>query len=106
MGLQYVTVPLSGTVTGDVDLRKEMLLAVGLPVVTSGNLYVQGNYDTTSALFRRLNDDLGDFQLNTAAGSKWVSWPQGFPTLSYARFETQNSQTAIRTLEILTGPRR
>lgn len=97
----YTTVASGQKVSGDVDLRKGQLGAVYVPTIDSANLYVQGNFDTTSASFGRLMDQGGDILFPTATGSRHVVWPMSDLTPAYARFEFSAAQTSPRTLTIL-----
>lgn len=114
MGILYATVASGGTVTGDVDLRKALLTGIMVPVINSADLGVQGNVDTTSALFTRLLDvrgqlGSGDLRFFTQAGSRMVPWPEAVPQPAYVRFETimatGSAQTDNRTLTLATRPR-
>lgn len=114
MARTLFTVIASGqTVSGDVDLRQFKLNAISVPVVSSGDLAVQGNVDTTSAAFTRLLDvrgqqGSGDLRFPIAAGSRMVIWPVGY-TPAYIRLETimstGSAQTDNRTFVLQTSRR-
>lgn len=111
----YAVIASGQTVSGNVDLRKRQLVAITVPVINSGDLALQGNYDTTSANFFRLLDvrgqqGSGDLRFPTAAGSRMVVWPSMLPSPTYARVETvmsaTSAQTDNRTFVLLTAPRK
>lgn len=108
MPLLFTTIALSGSVTGDVDLTKYgKLLAIGLPVIDSGDLFIRGGFDTTSADFRRLletrSPGSGDLRFATLAGSRMIAMPATMVWPSYVRLEVASPQTAVRTLTLLAG---
>lgn len=98
-----VTVPLSGTISDDIDLRGGRLVAIAVPVIDSGDLLIRGAFDSTSASFTRvLNPGLltnqasgGDLRFATGPGSRMLLWP-ALPSPSYARLETAVAQSAAR----------
>jgi len=102
-----LTVPLSGTVSDDGDLRGGKLVAISIPVITSGDLFVQGGFDATSASFVRLiNPGLsnqtsgGDLRFATGLGSRMVVWSDTFQTPSYIRLETSVPQAVARAFTV------
>lgn len=97
----YAVISSGQAVSADLDLRLGQLGLVQVPTITSADLYVQGNFDTTSANFMRLQDAYGDIKFPTGAGSRMVLWPMADLTASYVRFETSVAQTAPRTLVAL-----
>lgn len=106
----FVAIVASGSsVSGTVDLTKRALLGVAVPVVTSCDLALQGNLDTTSATFVRLLEarapGSGDLRFATGAGSRMILVPATLETPPYVRFETLVAQTDNRTLTLLTRPR-
>ena len=101
---------VSGATVGpDVDLRQHILQAIFCPTITSGDLLMQGNYDSTSAGFFRLMDTRAvgsaDLRFATGLGSRMLPWPPGLPQPAYARFEAGAAQTDNRTLTLITRPR-
>ena len=99
-----LTIPLSGSVSGDGDLGGGKIQAISVPTITSGDLFVQGGFDTTSASFLRLLDpglsnqtSGGDLRFATGLGSRMIVWPQDFSTPSYVRLETAVAQAAARS---------
>lgn len=99
--LVYTTVLSGQKISADVDTRKGELAAIGVPTVTSADLYVQGGFDTTSASFYRLVDDVGDIAFPVSVGSRMVLWPAGMRTPGYLRAEFSAAQTDVRTLTFL-----
>ena len=101
---QFVTIPISGKVSGDVSLAGAREIALLVPVITSGTMLVQGSFDTTSALFRRIQNTAGsgDLTLTTAAGSLAFTLPAAIYPFPYLRFEAQNFQTAAVSLAVVT----
>ena len=99
MPFLYTTISSGQKVSADVDLRKyPRLLSIDFPVMTSGDLYLQGNQDTTSAGFHRLADNVGAIANKIGAGSLSVMWPAGYQHPSYLRAESLTTQTDVRTL--------
>lgn len=104
-GVQEVTIPLSGTLSGDIDLSNAReIVGIKFPVVNSGNVFVQGAFNTTSATFTRVqntNVGSGDLNLIVEGGSKSVqvsdlrAWP-------FIRIETSIAQSAVRSLAVIT----
>jgi hypothetical protein len=100
------TIPLSGSVSDDIDLRKGRLEAIFVPVLTSGDLLVRGALDQTSANFVRLQHPVlaqplsGDLRFATGPGSRMILWPDNLPTPSYLRLETSVAQAAAREFTV------
>ncbi len=109
----YAIVNSGYLVSGDVDLRARALMGMVVPTITSGDLVVQGNIDTTSANFLRLLDVRaaagGDLRFPTGVGSRMVMLPDDFSTPPYIRLETVTAagslQADTRTFTLLTRPR-
>lgn len=97
----YAVVNSGAAVSGDVDLSQGQLGLVQLPVVTSGDLYVRGSFDTTSALFTRVHNESGVLAFPTGPGSAMTAWPLGILSPPYVRFEFSVTQTSPRTLVVL-----
>lgn len=102
------TIPLSGSISGDVDLRKGRLAAILVPVITSGDLLVQGGLDSTSATFVRVQypeiTSSGDLRFPTGPGSRMVLWPDYLPSPSFIRLETSVPQAASRDFSVRFTP--
>ena len=108
MPLKYTTIASGGSVSGTVDLSQyNQVVAIGVPGLTSGDLLIQGAFDTTSASFQRLLETRvgsGDLRFATGVGSRMVVGP--FANLpQYARLEISVAQTDNRTLTLLTTRR-
>ena len=108
-GILTATFPLSGTTTGDVDLRGGPLRAIYVPKVTSGDMFVRGSFDQTSANFGRLQYPIfgapasGDLRLPTGPGSLMIMWPSNLPSPNYVRFESAVSQASAAVLSVQYG---
>lgn len=108
-GVLNATFPLSGTITGDLDLRGGRLQAIYVPVITSGDLFIRGSFNTTSANFGRIQSPVfgaptsGDLRIATGAGSCMVLWPDNLPSPSYIRLETSVAQAAVASLAVRFG---
>jgi len=99
-GQVTVTVPLSGTVSDDGDLRGGYITAIAVPTLTSGDLLIHGGFDTTSASFTRLLQappNSGDLRFTTGVGSRMVLWPDSLRSPSFIRLETGVAQAAARS---------
>lgn len=105
--LLFPTIPLSGQVSGNVDLSKyPKLIAIAVPGISSGDLLIQGAYDTTSANFQRLLQTMvipgsGDLRFATLAGSRMIPFPQDFTLPPYLRLETLSPQANVCTFTLL-----
>ena len=113
MSQLYAVINSGFLVSGDVDLTKRRLIGIQVPTITSGDLAIQGNVDTTSANFMRLLETRGagsgDLRIATGPGSRVAMLPDDFHTPPYVRFETicvaGSLQTDNRTLVLFTAPR-
>lgn len=109
MPLTLATIPLSGSVSGDIDLRtlRKGIIAIAVPTITSGDLLIQGNFDSTSAGFVRLQRSpfdtptSGDLRFASGPGSLMIVWPSIVPVPSFLRLESGVSQAAARIFTIL-----
>lgn len=96
----YATVAQSGQVSGDINLSQYWMGSIRVPTITSGDMYVHGNVDTTSNTFYRLMVESGDLRFPTGPGSRMVMWPLGQASPLYARVEFSVAQADVRTLTI------
>lgn len=109
----YAVINSGQLISGDVDLRQRALLGIVVPTISSGDLTIQGNTDTTSANFLRLletrSPGSGDLRMATGVGSRMVMLPGTFVSPPYVRLETVmatgSAQTDARTFTLLTRPR-
>lgn len=103
MPVIYTLVASGFAHSGDINLAPyPRLVAIDMPVVTSGFLFIKGNIiDTTSARFTRVSDDVGDISFATGPGSKHVLWPQGFSLPANIRLELSVNQTDNRSFALL-----
>lgn len=103
-------VPLSGTISGIVNIANARQIALSIPVVTSGQLFLHGGAtfsagnDPLSADMLRVWDTTsqGSFFADIAAGSLVMDitpFVQGF---SHIRIELENDQAAARNIVVLT----
>ena len=108
----YAVIASGFATSGNVDLRQRQIQAIAVPNINSGDVALQGNYNTTSANFFRLLDvrgqqGSGDLRFPTVTGSRMIMWPPGMPSPTYARVEVIGiTQTDNRTFVLLTTPRR
>lgn len=97
--LIYTTISSGSKVSADVDIRAHPKLNfIAFPAMTSGDTYVQGSTDSTSANFFRLQDNVGQIAQATGPGSSTVLWPGGYQTPPYLRIESLVTQTDTRTI--------
>jgi len=101
---QFATIATSGKVSGNVLVEGAREICLLVPTITSGTMLVQGAFDTTSALFRRIQNAAGsgDLTLATAAGSNAFTLTEMVQPFPYLRFEAQNFQTAAVSLAVVT----
>ena len=102
------TIAVSGTVSSLASPGQGTLYAIWAPVVTSGDLFIQGAWDTTSANFVRIQRDnfgaglsSGDLRFPIGPGSNMVLLPTGYQWPANIRLETAVPQTAAVTFKIL-----
>src|SRR5437867_138978 len=90
----FATINSGFTVSGDIDLRKRILVALAIPVVDSCQLAWQGALDQTSSTFQRVAEmrfpGSMDYRQQVGAGSMFVMYPrdQGAYTPPWMRLET------------------
>lgn len=111
MPVVNASIPISGFVSGDIDLRQGQLCAIFVPTMNGATalLTVMGGFDTTSANFLRCVREnnpvttaaLGDLRWLTGTGSRMALWPSPYPTPPYVRLETDVAQTGARSFQIL-----
>jgi hypothetical protein len=108
--VQYVTIPLSGTVSGEFSLRNTTRIGVHAPAVQSGPLLLQASHMTeapNSASFFPLWRTDGSTRVALAAGSANAYYPLG-QTLAdalWARIEGPGPSIDVRTFTVLTQAR-
>lgn len=107
-GVLYTTIPSGSVVGSPVDLNQfDGLRAIAVPVIASGDLLLQGSFDTTSANFTRIHNPTlpgsGFLRWCTLAGSMMIPFPTDFALPPYIRVETVNAQTDNRTLTLLAA---
>ncbi len=99
--MQTVTIPLSGRVSGPFEVRAAGPWGITCPVVTSGQLFVLGSYDPTSANFVRLLKTDGSTTWAAAIGAGGVA-VEAEPRRGFSHFklETSVAQAVARTFQI------
>ena len=99
----YQTIPLSSRVSSYFALKGTKITGLWAPVVTSGQAYLLGSFDTTSKNFVRVwrADGSSSWAWNVGAGSKCVA-PDVMGPILHGKIETQNAQSAVRTFVITT----
>lgn len=108
-GVLSISVVSGASVSENIDLRGGRLQAIAVPTITSGDVFLQGSFNTTSANFVRVQNPnwngptSGDLRLATGPGSCMVMFPDNLPSPSYARIETAVAQAAPRTFSIRFG---
>lgn len=100
----FPTIPQSGTISGIVDLKGADLVGVWSPEITSGNMFVQVSFNTTSADFKRVLSEVGSAAYQPLVGPGNIAFALSsvvgpFP---HIRFETDTPQTDVRTLVVVT----
>lgn len=104
----YALVNSGQSVSGNIDARKASPQAIAVPTITSGDLMLQGNFDTTSAAFVRIQKaqpNTGDLRFATGVGSLMLALVDAIPEVAYYRLETGVVQTNPATFTILARPR-
>jgi hypothetical protein len=99
---KFATIASGASVSGTVALVGADLFGLWAPVVTSCQIFLQGNYDTTPANFVRLQNPAGsgDWAFAVGAGSKAISLQDVAFPWPYLRVETSVAQTDVRTFAI------
>lgn len=100
--IMYTVIASGATHSGDVSLRDAIFATAFVPVVTSGDWYLKGNWSTTSANFVRLLDVTagGFYKPIIEAGSKSLPLHDIVGACPYFRFECSAAQTDNRTITI------
>ena len=102
------TIAVSGTVSSLASPGQGTPYAIWCPTVTSGDLFIQGAWDTTSANYVRIQRDnviagptSGDLRFPIGPGSLMVLLPTGYQWPANIRLETAVAQTAAVTFKLL-----
>ncbi|HEV8642071.1 MAG TPA: hypothetical protein VGV13_13305 [Methylomirabilota bacterium] len=101
------TIPLSGTLSGIVDVSNAKTLGIWVPVITSGQLYLRGSFDQTSANFVPILTSAGMSAVSSrwyaevGPGSLGVSFGQELP-FPFIMLETSVNQAAVRSLAVFS----
>jgi hypothetical protein len=115
--IPITTVIASGfVISGDVDLRKRILVGIFTPVIDSAALGFRASFDQTSANFVRLTEPRGfpgslELRIPVGGGSLMALYPQdqGIYTPAWLRIETLmpsgSLQVDNRSFQLWTLPR-
>lgn len=107
MGLEnpvaYGVILSGSTVSDDIGIVRAALVGLLAPTITSGQLFIQGNFNTTSAGFVRIGkkDGTGDFAWSLGVGSNALNVTEEVAPFSQLRLETSVAQTDTRTFTII-----
>ncbi len=104
MGIQTVhAVIASGdTVSEAFAVRGADVLGIWAPTVTSGDMFVQGNFGTVAGNYVRLLNALGsgDFTAAVGPGSRAITVAGVLGPFPHGRIEMSEAQTDTRTFAI------
>lgn len=100
---QQVTIAASASVSGDIKLQNAKHIAIGIPSITSCQIFLQGAFDTTSADMRRMlqEDGSGDFAIDAGVGSRTAIVNNILNAIPVARIETSVPQEAEKTFDLI-----
>ena len=101
---QHITVAQSEQVSGNINLTGARVIGILAPLITSCQLFLQGNFDTTSGGFFRVWDVAGDFEWSwdLEVGSKAIAVKDVLQPFVQARIELSVSQDDVRSFAVLT----
>lgn len=105
--LIHTTIASGAAISADIDCSAwGRLIAVTVPTVTSGDLLIQGSFDSTSANFRRFLETRGapvsgDLRLATGPGSRMAVLSPPLDITPFLRLELSATQADTRTLTLL-----
>jgi len=102
--IQHVTIAQSASVSGNVSLVGASAIALFAPTVTSCQVFLQGNFDTTSANFFRVFDKDGAAQWSwdLGVGSSCIAVHDTVWPIAQVRVETSVAQANVRSIAVLT----
>jgi len=103
MGQRTATIPLSGSVTNDVDLRSARRIAsIFVPTITSGDVIVRGSYEQSSgfAAIIHTQGSSADLRFPVGPGSCFIAWPQTVIHPPFIRLETSVPQAVAREFTV------
>lgn len=104
MGSQTVFAEIAsgGTVSGTFAVKGADVLGIWAPTVTSGDMFVQGNFGTVAGNYVRLLNALGsgDFTAAIGLGSRAITVAGVFGPFPHGRIEMSVAQTDTRTFAI------
>ena len=101
--VQTVTIAQSGTVSGAFKCDNASIIALSIPVITSGEVYLRGAMTDVSADYYRIlkEDGSADFPIIAAAGSVCAIITNHVNPFPFGKIETQNPQTAAVNLQVI-----
>ncbi len=106
MGIIYASIASGQSVSGNIDCTNAgAIQGIWVPTITSADLLVQSNVDTTSGNFvrvRALPPNSGDLRYATGPGSCYLNTGQNLPWMAYMRLEAGAVQTVVNTFALLT----
>ena len=108
-GQVTVAVASGSSVSDTMDARGGHVHMIAVPALTSGDLFVQGSFESASGSFTRILLPVfafptsGDLKFATGPGSRMIMWPQDLPTPSFIRLETSVAQAAPRSFTVRFG---
>src|SRR5437870_726412 len=101
-----VSMPLSGKISETYTMKNNTLVGAFIPVVAStAATFLQVASDPASASFARLRlfpPNSGDMQINSQAGSFYISLLDAALAFPYLRFESNVFETASRAYVVVT----
>ena len=102
--IQYITVPLSASVSEPFALLGAKSVAVWSPILTSCQAFLHGSFDTTSANFVRMfkSDGSSHFIWNVGPGSGGIILPEVTWPMLHGKIVLSAAQAAVRSLAVIT----
>lgn len=98
----YATIAQSASVSGDIAVTGADLFGLWCPIITSAAMFLQGNFDTTSANFVRLTNPAGsgDWTFGVGPGSRAITLQDAAFPFPYLRVEVGVAQADVRTIAV------
>ena len=98
----FAEIASGDTVSGAFAVKGADILGIWAPTVTSGDMFVQGNFGTTAGNFVRVLNALGsgDFTAAIGPGSKAITVAGVMGPFPHGRIEMSAAQTDTRTFAI------
>ena len=102
--VQHVTIAQSASVSGDIVLKGARAMGLSIPVLApSCQLFMQGNFNSTSANFMRVMDTngAGQFSIDAGLGSISAVVHDALFPFTHARVEASVIQNAVRSFAVV-----